>query len=301
MNAVIEIGTNSLKLLIYKDQPNFQVVYDKTSISRLGEDYHKTGKISYPALDRNIEEINSCLKICNDYACRHVSLYGTMIFRAAENSQEVLTKIYQKTKLKLQILSGEEEAKYSFLAATSSLSLADKRLLVVDTGGGSTEFISGSMSQINYQTSLELGAVILTDLFSLDKRVNLETLTRAKNYINKQLASLPNFPHPELIVGIGGTVTSISAIVQKLQVYSAQKVQASTITSRQVTELIAQLACKNFQERQSIIGLSAKRADIILGGVLIINSILDKFQKNDILVCDNGLRYGLALKEGRKK
>jgi exopolyphosphatase/guanosine-5'-triphosphate,3'-diphosphate pyrophosphatase len=201
----------------------------------------------------------------------------------------------------LQILSGEEEAKYSFLAATSSLSLADKRLLVVDTGGGSTEFISGSMSQINYQTSLELGAVILTDLFSLDKRVNLETLTRAKNYINKQLASLPNFPHPELIVGIGGTVTTISAIVQKLQVYSAQKVQASTIASRQVTELIAQLACKNFQERQSIIGLSVKRADIILGGVLIINSILDKFEKNDILVCDNGLRYGLALKEGRKK
>ncbi len=300
MKAVIEIGTNSLKVLIYRSKDTFQVVYDKTSITRLGEGFHKSGKISQEALKRNIEEINKAKEICQHYNCQQISVFGTMIFRSASNTEEVIASIYKNCNLQVRVLTGQEEAKYSFLAASYSLPVKDKKILVIDTGGGSTEFITGKNNEISLAKSLNIGAVTLTDLFSLINKVAHKTIIKSQDYLREELASVITMPKPDVIVGIGGTVTTISAIVQKLETYSAQRVQGSRVEKYQITDLITELASKNMQERQRIIGLSAKRADIILGGVLIINSILDRFNSSELLVCDNGLRYGLALKEWRK-
>ncbi len=301
MNGIIEIGTNSLKLLIYKSKPNFEVIYDKTSITRLGQDYHKTGIICHEALERNIAAISKSLEICKTMNCSSVSLYGTMIFRSASNIDYVRKSILDKTSLNLQILTGQEEANYSYLAASYSLAIRDKRLLVIDTGGGSTELILGFNDQVNYARSINIGAVTLTDLFDLANKVTENTLSKCQDYLKSQLQVISLDNKPEGLVGIGGTITTISAMVQKLETYSADKVQGSSFYISHLNELVSQLASKNLQERRSIIGLSPKRADIILGGLLIVRAILLKFASKEMIVCDNGLRYGLALNEWRIK
>lgn len=301
MDAIIEIGTNSLKLLIYKTEPNFKVVLDKTSITRLGEGYNQTGEISSSALNRNIEEIIASLEISKEHNCRNVFLYGTMIFRSAKNSEEVLDHILQRTRLSMKILSGKEEAEYSFLAATYTLPIEDKNVLVIDSGGGSTEFIFGKNAQVENAISLDVGAVTLTDKYQLINEVDIIHLAKCETYIKEEFKRIKVDSPPDIIIGIGGTLTTISAIIQKLEVYSADKVQGSIISLNDIITLKKELASKNLEMRKSIIGLSPKRADIILGGVLIITSIMEKYGASELIVCDHGLRYGLALKEWRKK
>ena len=301
MQAIIEIGTNSLKLLIYQVKPDFKAVLDRTVITRLGEGYKETGEISINALNRTINEIEKAIQIIETYKCTDIFLYGTMIFRNAKNSQNVLREIFHKVGLKLEVISGEEEAELSFLATTHSFSVLDKNVLVIDTGGGSTEFIFGRNDRIEEIQSIDVGAVTLTDSFLLDNKVDALQLERCKEYLTNRFEVIKNKTKPDIIIGIGGTVTTISAIFQKLEHYSAEKVQGSKVFLDEINELEAELSEKNLVHRKDIIGLSPKRADIILGGVLIIKSILEKFSATEMLVCDHGLRYGLALKEWRKK
>lgn len=301
MNAIIEIGSNSLKLLIFEQEPEFAVILDSTTITRLSEGYNQSGEISLSALTRNIQELKTCLYIAKSYNCKNISLYGTMIFRSASNAKEVLQAIYRKTGLELQVLSGEEEAQYSFLAATHALPVENKQVLVVDTGGGSTEFIFGFNNEIQFSSSLDLGAVTLTDKFSLQNEVESSLLEKCEDFLSDKFNSIEHESCPDIILGIGGTVTTISAIVQKLETYQAEMIQGSIINLNEISNLKNKLAKSNLEKRQNIIGLSPKRADIILGGVLIIKAILEKYGATKMVVCDNGLRYGLALKEWRKK
>lgn len=301
MKAIIEIGSNSLKLLIYRTKPSFQVVLDETKITRLSQEYNLTGKISPLALNRNIQEIHRCQDIIKKYECSDVSLYGTMIFRSAKNSREVLAQILQQTGLNLHILSGQEEATYSFYAAIHDIQIKDMQVMVIDTGGGSTEFIFGRAGAIDFAESLDVGAVTLTDRFNLKNEVETSVLEEVKEYLANKFNNINVKANLGAIIGIGGTVTTISAIIQKLEDYSADKIQGSIINLNDIIELEKELATKNLAKRKNIIGLSPKRADIILGGVLIIRSILEKYEKTEMIVCDHGLRYGLALKEWRKK
>ena len=224
-----------------------------------------------------------------------------MIFRRANNGKEIVQRIKAETGLSVEILSGEEEAEYSYLAAIKTLGLSNKNILVIDTGGGSTEFIFGSGEMINYAKSIDVGAVTLTDKFNLVDQVENSVLEQCHKYLASELNQINYRNHLDMIIGIGGTVTTISAIIQNLVPYEANKVQGSIINLEDVTKLQNSLASKNLTEKQNISGLSPKRADIILGGVIIIKSILEHHGANKMIVCDRGLRYGLALKNWRKK
>ena len=172
---------------------------------------------------------------------------------------------------------------------------------MIDSGGGSTEFIFGRNGKVNNAQSLDVGAVTLTDRFMLQSEVETEILEKAERYLNDKFKGIKITSHLNIIIGIGGTVTTISAIIQKLELYSAEKVQGSIINLKDISKLEKELSVKNLELKKSIIGLSPKRADIILGGVLIIKSIIKKFGTTELVVCDNGLRYGLALTEWRRK
>ncbi len=301
MKAIIEIGTNSLKLLVFKTDPLFEVVLDRTIITRMGEGYNQTGQISLRAVKRNIEEIEECLKVIKSYQCSDVSLYGTMIFRSARNSEDALNEIYQETGLVLHVITGDQEAEYSFLAAMDSFPSNNEDILVIDTGGGSTEFIFGKNRKVGIAKSIDVGAVTLTERFGLDCEVDATTLQKCDDFLFNKFRDIKEDFVPRAIIGIGGTVTTLASIIQKLESYSVSRVHGSKVNLKDIIELEAELASKNIEKRKSIIGLSPKRADIILGGILIVKSILKKYGVNEMLVCDHGLRYGLALKEGRKQ
>lgn len=294
MKCIIELGTNSLKFLLYRESVGLDILIDETKITRLGEGYFSNNFIDDPAISRTVSEIKLSIKKAKKLGCTDISIYGTMILRQASNAQAVIDKIFRSTGIPVTILSGLEEARLSFLAATHTLNLPQEEILVIDSGGGSTEFILGKAGKIISSISINLGAVTLTDKYSLKNEVNYQQLLRCEAHVNRHIIPQVSEFSPKYIIGIGGTVTTISAILQQLAPYVREKVQGSRISLEEVLEMQTSLSLKNLEERKDIIGLSPKRADIILGGVIIVGCIMDIFELEEMTVCDQGLRYGIA-------
>lgn len=302
INAIIEIGTNSLKFLMFRLNSDMEVIIDETSITRLGEGYLQSRLISELAFQRNIIEIEKWVTKAKNLGCNNISIYGTMIFRKAENGIEIAQRIRERTGFTCEILSEEQEAEYSYLAAIKTLELPSaKSTLVIDSGGGSTELIFGIDETIEYAKSLDVGAVTLTDKFHLVDKVESPIIEQCNEYLARLLNKIDYQTKVDSVIGIGGTITTISAVLQGLEPYQADKVHGSIITLEGITALQTKLAPKSLAEKKNIIGLSTKRADIILGGVLIVKTILEKCKATKMVVCEQGLRYGLALKNWRRK
>lgn len=292
--SVIELGTNSLKYLLIRDD---EVIFDCNEITRLGENYHKSGIISQKALKRTIKVIKKYQKISEDNNAK-VMLVATMILRSAKNNKEVIEQIEAETSLKTRILSGIEEAKFSYLAALKTLNISsDTAAIVVDSGGGSTEIIQGDEGKIILSQSFNIGAVTLSEEFNLTNEVSAKDIKLCQNKIDKCLSDLceKNDSGKFMLIGVGGTITTISAIIQELAVYNQDKVQGSAINYSDIYSLVLELAQMPLSEKKEIIGLSEKRADIILGGAIIFKQIMQILEIDEIIVCDKGLRYGLLL------
>lgn len=302
INAIIEIGTNSLKFLVIRLDSEVKVIIDETSITRLGEGYLQSRLISESAFQRNLIGVKRCLSEAKKLGCDNISIYGTMIFRKAKNGTEIAQRIEEQTGFSCKILSEAQEAEYSYLAAVKTLDLSSaQNTLVIDSGGGSTELIFGSGETIKYTKSLDVGAVTLTDKFNLVNEVESAIIEQCNKYLATLLDEIDYQTEVDSVIGIGGTITTISAVLQGLEPYQADKVQGSIITLEGITELQISLVAKKLAEKENIIGLSTKRADIILSGVLIVKATLERYEATKMMVCDQGLRYGLALKNWRRK
>jgi exopolyphosphatase/guanosine-5'-triphosphate,3'-diphosphate pyrophosphatase len=296
MKTIIELGTNSVKLFMYKLIDGIiDVIIDEQMITRLGEDYNKTGIISKTALKRTISVIKKCINTSQKKGCMDISLFGTMILRKAENRQMVLMQIAESTGYNVKVLTGEEEAFYAYTAALKTLDIKDHdKVLVVDSGGGSTEFIFGEGNNILHAESINVGAVTLTEKYKLNNTASIDTMLSCELYVNRTCATMKKQYQSDKLIAIGGSATTVSAMVQQLKVYDVEKVQGSIITMEQISELQNLLCSMDSEERKTLSGLSAKRADIILGGVAILGCIIDRSNIGEMIVCDRGLRYGLA-------
>src|SRR5690554_2626969 len=207
INALIEIGTNSLKFLIVRLDSEVKVIIDETSITRLGEGYQQTQLISEDAFQRNLIEIERCISEAKKLDCDNISIYGTMIFRKAKNGAETAQRIEERTGLACEVLSEAQEAEYSYLAAVRTLQLSSaQNTLVIDSGGGSTELVFGSGETVKYAKSLDVGAVTLTDKFNLVNEVENSTIEQGNKYLITLLDKIDYQTEVDSVIGIGGTI-----------------------------------------------------------------------------------------------
>jgi exopolyphosphatase/guanosine-5'-triphosphate,3'-diphosphate pyrophosphatase len=297
--AFIDIGTNTILCLIaeLKNDGSFDVLDDLAEITRLGQGVHQTGRISAEGEERSLKVLQWYLERCKRLAVEEIRVVGTSALRGARNSGEVRARFKGQLGFDVRVISGDEEAAYSFLAVQKVLPLDRGELLVVDVGGGSTEFIRGNAAGVVEAVSINVGSVRLTEQFLHSDPVQSEECEKMVVAIEKELTRLPNQWLKDgsilILVGIAGTFTTLSAVEKKLLCYAHGEVHGSRLTLSEVRRQVALFQGKTITERKAIPGLEPKRADIILAGACLIERIMTLFHSERVIVSDQGVRYGL--------
>ncbi|MDH3442353.1 MAG: Ppx/GppA family phosphatase [Deltaproteobacteria bacterium] len=301
--AFIDIGTNTILCLIVEcgNHGKFSVMADRAEITRLGQGVDQTRRISAEGESRSAEILRSYLKECADLNVREIFAVGTSALRDAENSSEIRDHWRRRFGLNVRVISGEEEAAYSFLAAREGLALADVELLVIDIGGGSTELIRGDRGGVSECVSIDVGSVRLTERCVHSDPVTQAQCDAMETAIDRALAPIETHWLGDsatlTLVGIAGTFTTLAAVEKKLSRYSHGEVHGSSLSLSEVRRQINLYQGMTLAQRRSIPGLHPKRADVILAGAYLIEKIMTRCNKSQVIVSDQGVRFGLLYEQ----
>jgi exopolyphosphatase/guanosine-5'-triphosphate,3'-diphosphate pyrophosphatase len=211
----------------------------------------------------------------------------------ARNSTSVIATIRERTKVSIEVISGEEEGRLAYLAVKAGLGVPEGSLVVFDTGGGSSQFTFGRGSRVDERFSVDVGAVRYTERFELNKVVSPDVLRDALAAIAADLSRIEGRPAPDVLVAMGGAITNIAAVKHGLKTYDPDIVQGSVLDRTEIDRQIELYRSRNAAERRAIIGLQPKRADVILAGACIVRTVMDKLGQHALRVSDRGLRHGL--------
>jgi exopolyphosphatase/guanosine-5'-triphosphate,3'-diphosphate pyrophosphatase len=296
--ASIDIGTNTILLLIAEvEEGALKPLLEKETIVRLGEGVQKNGILLEEAMERGSQTLDQYLKECQKMGVQRIFAAGTSALREARNSDHFLERVEEKLNLSIEIISGEEEAQLSFLAVTRDLKEPRKPILVIDVGGGSTEFILGRGDRITQWVSLPLGSVRFTEQFLLSDPVHEEEWENMERQIQKLLVRIPHPKEPFLMVAVGGTATTLASVEQGLAEFILGKIHHFGLGRKALKSQLDLYRSKTIEERRKIPGLFPARADVILAGGAILYWTMEKLECPSVLISCHGVRYGLLYKK----
>ena len=295
--ASIDIGTNTILLLIAEvDQGRIKPLFEMETVVRLGERVHENGILLKEAMSRGLQTLSQYLERCRAMEVQEIFAVGTSALREARNSQDFLKLVEGKLDLSIKVISGEEEAQLSFLAVARDLEETGKTFLVVDVGGGSTEFILGQGGQIRQWMSLPLGSVRFTEQFLKSDPVREEEWQEMKREILKLLINLPHTKEPLSMVAVGGTATTLASVEQGLEEFVVEKIHRFVLKKEALENQLFLYRAKTIQERKKLPGLPVARADVILAGAAILYLTMETVKCLSVLISSHGVRYGVIYK-----
>jgi len=294
--AAVDIGTNTFKLLVAQRQPDgaFLPLHEAAFSPRLGEGI-QGGRLLETAMRRGLDAVHAILQACRTLRVDRVAAVGTAALRSAANRQEFLDRAADAG-LPIHVISGDEEARLSYAAVRRDpLWLDAERIVVVDIGGGSTEIIFGKDRgpEILQRDSVPMGAVRLTEAALRSDPPTVRELAEAHRLAGQALEGLRPPLSNCIAVGVGGTLTTMAAVHLLLDAPRADRIHGTRLSLGEVEAQIAHYAMKTVDQRRRIPGLDPKRADIILGGAVILNRVLHYLGIDSIAVSARGLRWGL--------
>ena len=298
--AVIDFGTNSIRMLVadFWGEGQVKPVYQDLRITRLGRGVSKNKKILPEAINDTLTVVRDFVLKAHGLGAEQIYAVATSAVRDAENREEFRKRVYEQTGLKLNIISGEKEAELTYLGVQSILEQA-MEVLVVDIGGGSTEFIWKTPSGDIKYVSLDLGAVRMTEDFLVAEQPAEEQFVimqeRIRTLLERGILDLMEDFSPRVILGVGGTITTLAAIDQRLEVYRPEKVHGYRLSFQKIQEILALLKATPLQQRKMIPGLQPGRADIIVAGTAILSEIMSLMQVNQLIVSEYDLLHGSIL------
>ena len=205
--------------------------------------------------------------------------------------------VKEKLDLPIEVISGEEEAQLSFLAVAKDLGELKEPILVVDVGGGSTEFILGKGDQISQWTSLPLGSVRFTEEFLRSDPVQEEEWEKMERKIQEYLVNIPHSQEPTSMVAVGGTATTLASVEQGLEDFIVEKIHHFILGKEALKNQLHLYRSKTMDERRKIPGLPIARADVILAGGAILYLAMEELKCPSVLISCHGVRYGLLYKK----
>jgi exopolyphosphatase/guanosine-5'-triphosphate,3'-diphosphate pyrophosphatase len=295
--ASIDIGTNTILLLIAEvDQGRVIPLFETETVVRLGEGVHENGILSKEAMERGLHTLSQYLERCQAMKVQEILAVGTSALREAKNSEDFLKLVKETLVLPIDVISGEEEAQLSFLAVAKDLQGWEKSILVVDVGGGSTEFILGRGNQISQWISLPLGSVRFTEEFLHSDPVQEEEWKRMERRIRESLVNIPHSQEQLTMVSVGGTATTLASVEQGLEDFIAKRVHHFVLEKEALQNQLLLYRTKTIEERKKITGLPMARADVILAGAAILYLTMEKVKCPSVLISCHGVRYGLIYK-----
>jgi exopolyphosphatase/guanosine-5'-triphosphate,3'-diphosphate pyrophosphatase len=296
--ASIDIGTNTILLLIAKvEEGKVNPLFEIETVARLGEGVQKNGILLKEAMDRSLQTLAQYLKWCLELEVQKVFAAGTSALREAKNSEDFLNLVKEKLDLPIEVISGEEEAQLSFLAVAKDLGELKEPILVVDVGGGSTEFILGKGDQISQWISLPLGSVRFTEEFLRSDPVQEEEWEKMERKIQGYLVNIPHSQEPISMVAVGGTATTLASVEQGLEDFIAEKIHHFVLGKEALKNQLLLYRSKTIDERRKISGLPIARADVILAGGAILYQAMEELKCPSVLISCHGVRYGLLYKK----
>lgn len=299
--GAIDIGTNSMRILLAKVENGCIIEsFKDLRTTRIGEDVDRTGELSALAIQRNIQALKEFINIAKREGIRQIPIIATSAVRDAKNREAFIKRAKEEIDAHIDVITGEQEAQLGFLGVLRGLKEKDKNILVIDIGGGSTEFIFGNKEGIKYLTSINMGAVRMTEKFlRTDPICKVEIEELVKN-VDEMIESTINYLRNLKIdkaIGIGGTATTIAAVSKKLEVYDKDKIHHSHLSYEQVKSIQHIFLSKNLEERKQIKGLQPKRADIIMAGIIILDRILAKLAVEDMIISEYDNLEGLVFEQ----
>ncbi len=292
--AVVDVGTNSVKLHIGDRDPDggWTTVVDRAVVTRLGEGLEPRGALAPDAMARTVEAVADMAEEARRHRVAAIAAVGTAGLRIAGNAADLVRAVDTTCGVSIDVVSGEDEARLAYRAATAGLSHRGSRV-VFDTGGGSSQFTFGHDDEIDERFSVDVGAARFTERFGLDDVVPRERLETALEAIATALMRLDDRPVPETLLGMGGAVTNLTAVAHSLSTYDSTIVQGAVLDRADIDRQIELFRTRTADERRSIVGLQPARAAVILAGACIVRTVLDKLGKDSLLVSDRGLRHGV--------
>ncbi len=296
--ASIDIGTNSTLLLIAEyNGKSLTPIYNGIEITRLGQGVGKTGRFHPDAMERTFNTLRHFQRICQEHGITEVVIGGTSAMRDATNGSEFIARVKSELGWEITILTGDDEARLTFLATQQEFSEMDNDLFVVDIGGGSTEFIAGNSHEMRFRKSLDVGTVRFTEQFISNDPPGEKEILIARQHIRKQLQlelnELDIASDRTTFIGVAGTVTTLLAVEKRMEQYHPEEIHKQPLTIIQMNQLYDLFCSMPLEERKNLPGLQPKRADVITMGTVILQEIMSHFQCSELLVSDRGVRYGL--------
>jgi exopolyphosphatase/guanosine-5'-triphosphate,3'-diphosphate pyrophosphatase len=295
--AVLDVGTNSVKFHVGERRADgsWSTVTDRAEVTRLGEGLDEGGSLQPEPMERTIATIADMADEARRDGAEAIAAVGTAGLRIAKNSAEFVTAVRERCGVEIEVISGEEESRLAYLAATSGLELGKGSLAVFDTGGGSSQFTFGHGKDVEERFSVNVGAARFTERFGLDDAVSEETLAEAFDAIGSDLARLDGRPVPDSAVGMGGAATNLAAVKHQLSAYDPEVVQGTVLDLAEIDRQIGLYRTSSADDRRRIVGLQPGRAEVILAGACIVRTVIAKLGVDSATVSDRALRHGLLL------
>ena len=293
--GAIDCGTNSTRLLVRDGTTTLDRLM---TITRLGQGVDRTGKLDPSAIDRTVAVLKRYREVLDQHGVERVRMTATSAARDASNRDEFFDAAEDAIGARPELISGEEEGGLSFRGAVSELDPADGPFLVVDIGGGSTEFVVGSESPIGMR-SVDLGCVRVTERFLHGDPPRAEELANAIGVVRDALddvtREVPAALDAARLVGLAGTVTTMAAVEIGLADYDRDRIHHFVLSRDAAEDVFRTLATEPRARRVFNPGLEEARADVIVGGALILVTIMRYFDFDSCLVSEADILDGLIL------
>ena len=293
--AAVDCVTNSTRLLVTdgRGTPLSRLM----RITRLGQGVDATGELAPEAIDRTIEVLREYRRVMDEHGVARVRMTATSAARDAANREAFFTRATEVVGTAPELLSGEDEARLSFLGATAELDPADGPFLVVDIGGGSTEFAVGS-AEPEGVLSVDMGCVRLTEKFLHGDPPAPEELSQAlsvaRDYLDDVARDVPAVLDARRFVGLAGTITTAAAVELGLASYDPNLVHHFVLTRAAAEDVFRTLATESRAQRVHNPGREEERADVIVGGTAILVAVFRYFDFDECLVSEADILDGLA-------
>ncbi|MFF4170954.1 exopolyphosphatase [Streptomyces sp. NPDC001744] len=297
--AGIDCGTNSIRLLVADVDPETGGLTEldrRMRIVRLGQGVDRTGRLAPEALERTFAACREYAEVIRELGAEKVRFVATSASRDAENRDDFVNGVVEILGVEPEVVTGDQEAGLSFTGATADLPGTEK-YLVVDIGGGSTEFVTGS-SRVEAARSVDIGCVRLTERHVRHDPPTAEEAEAIRADVRAALdlaAETVPIGTAGTLVGLAGSVTTVAALALGLPEYDSEQVHHSRISAAQVAEVADRLLASTHAERAALPVIHPGRIDVIIAGALVLREVVERVGAAEVVVSEHDILDGIAL------
>ncbi len=300
MRAAIDIGTNSFHLVVAQADASggFDVLTTEKEMVRLGSGAHEMKRLQPDAIDRGIAALQRMAEVAKSFGAVDVVAVATSAVREASNGNEFIERARVEAGVNIEVIAGIEEARLIHLGVLQALPVFDRRLILADIGGGSTELLVGQAGEVIEARSMKLGSIRLTQRFFPDGEMNKKSIAACRQYVRAALAPVSRElggHQPEIAVGSSGTISTLAAMAAAARGEVLRSVNGAVFSSDELEAVIDSIAATDRDKRKDIPGIDERRVDIITGGAVLLSEIFRAFDLTEMTVSGFALREGVLL------